>query len=204
MDWLWNLQDPDEWSALAAMLGLLLTLAAATFAVVQILDARSLRREQAAPYVIVKLDENEALSGFMDFVVVNIGTTPAFDISIDIDPPMVRANEIAEFPFMNSRAIANGIKMLVPGQEIRFHFDTAAERHGAGLPSIYTARVNARNSKSKALPVGIFELDADWKRNSVHVDIRNLHSIGGRIEGIDKTLKDALRIYKQHSLRRPE
>jgi len=190
MDWLWNLQDPAEWSALAALATFVIALAAAIFAVVQILDARSLRREQTAPYVIAKLDENDASPSFIDFVVVNIGSTPAFDIRLEITPPMVRADEIPSFPFMGARPITNGIKMLAPGQEIRMHFDTAIERDGKDLPSLHTVTVAGKDSRGKELKSAVFELDADWKRNTVHAEVRNLHWIGARIEGIEKSVKN--------------
>jgi hypothetical protein len=181
--------QPDEWSAIAATGTLVVAVIAAVFAFVQVRQARRVREEQAAPYVIVQFESSEAAPHLRDVVVRNIGTTPAFDITISVSPDLIRADEIPEYPFMKSKPVREGIKMLAPGQKIRMFFDSVADRNGAGLPSEFQVEVQSKNSKGKKLPAGRFTLDIDWGRDSVHTSIRNLHWIGARIENVEKSLK---------------
>jgi hypothetical protein len=180
--------DSGDWQAAAAMGTLLVAIVAAVIALVQIHQARRLREEQAAPYVIAQLESSEVAASFIDFVVKNIGRTPSFDIKLKIDPPMVRATEVPTYAFMDARVIANGVRMLAPNQEIRMHFDTAIERFGKGLPSVYTVTVYAKDSKGRKLPDGVYELDADWKLNTLHDTPHNLHSIGSEVKDMGENI----------------
>jgi len=146
--------DSGNWQAAAAIGTLLVAIVAAVIALVQIHQARRLREEQAAPYVIAQLESSEVAASFIDFVVENIGRTSAFDIKLKIDPPMVRATEVPTYAFMDARVIANSVRMLAPNQEIRMHFDTAIERFAKGLPSVYAMTVYAKDSKGRKLPDG--------------------------------------------------
>jgi hypothetical protein len=102
----------------------------------------------------------------MDFVVKNIGSTPAFDIRLQIQPPMVRADESDGFHFMESKIIADDILMLVPQQEYRVFFDNVIERLGRDLPNTYEVAISAKTSRRKMIETQC-TLDIDWGRGSL-------------------------------------
>jgi hypothetical protein len=180
---------PGQWSATAAWVAILVGVIAATLALLQLRDARRIRREQAAPYVIVQFEGSEADPGLIDFVVRNIGTTPAFDVQLSVSPEMVRAEEIGGYPFMMSKPLRAGIRMLAPQQEIRMYFDSVRARNGKNLDSEWTVTVSSRDSRGRRQPDGIFALDTDWARNSLQAEVHNLHWISHRIDRMDKNLK---------------
>lgn len=180
--------SPAVWQAIGSIGTLIVAIAAAIFAYVQIRDARRLREEQAAPYVIARFRSSEASPKIIDFVIANIGSTPAFDVRITIAPEMERANPIANYPFMSAKPIQSGIAMLAPQQEIVVFFDTVPERNGRDIPSGFLVTVSSKNLKRRHLPDATFDLDIDWGWNSVHADVHNQHWIGERVEGIEKSI----------------
>jgi hypothetical protein len=182
--------DPNEWSALAAWVAILVGAVAATLALLQLRDARRIRREQAAPYVIVKLEPSEASPEIIDFVIENIGSTPAFDIALSVTPDMQRAKEIGAYPFMGAKVFREGIKMLAPGQSVRMYFDSVRERLNADLSSEFEVIVTARDSRRHRVLPGHFSLDIDWGRESVYTSVHNLHWISHRVDRIDKSMRN--------------
>jgi len=192
MEWLVSMASrlsPEEWQALAAVVTVFLALIAALVAFVQVRDARRLREEQAAPYVVVTLENADVGMGSLDLVVKNIGSTPAFDVSVSIDPPMERALDAPGYPFMGARPLREPIKLLAPGQEIRLWFDQTSERSGKDLPNLFEATVTGLNSRGKKLREARFPLDADFGDGGLYPKIHDLHWLGFRVEGIEKTLK---------------
>jgi hypothetical protein len=178
----------DVLGSIGSLGTLAVAIAAAIFAFVQIRDARRLREEQAAPYVIARFRGSEASPKIIDFVIINIGTTPAFDVRIAIEPDMERAQPIADYPFMSAKPVKSGIAMLAPQQEIVMFFDMVTERVGKGLPSEFRVTISSKNSKRKQLPDASFDLDIDWGWNTVHAEVHNQHWIGSRIKGIEEAV----------------
>jgi hypothetical protein len=179
---------PEEWSAASAVATVVVAVAAAVFAFVQVRQGRILREEQAAPYVIVALESSAIGVHELELVIKNIGSTPAFDIVIGIDPPMVRAEEVSGHPFMGARALSQPIKMLAPGQEIRLWFGRSERGQGLELASNFEAVVNGSNSQGRKLREGRFALDPHFGAGGLYPRINNLHTIGHRVERIDKSL----------------
>jgi hypothetical protein len=190
MGWFFDLMRPDEWSAVAAVVATIAGVIAATFAVLQLRDARRVRREQSAPYVVARLDHSEASHKLVDLVVKNYGTTTAYDIRLQVDPPMIRTtdHDQPDFAFMESKAIATGVAMLVPGQEIRIFFDSLPERAITSMPNQFQIRVRARDSRKRELEEGLFDVDASWNQDSLNVLVHSTHWIGARIQGIERAL----------------
>jgi len=152
--------------AFASVGTLLVAAATAAFALRQFRLSRSTREEQTNPYVIAYVELRQGTSNVMDFVVKNIGSTPAFDIRLQIQPPMVRADESDGFHFMESKIIADDILMLVPQQEYRVFFDNVIERLGRDLPNTYEVAISAKTSRRKMIETQC-TLDIDWGRGSL-------------------------------------
>jgi len=182
--------DATGWATIGT---LLVAVAALVFAIVQLRDARRIRREASAPYVIAQFESSEAAPDIIDFVIKNIGVTPAFDIHVDVAPPMVRAKEIPKLHFMKSKPLTDGIKMLAPNQEVRMFFDTVAERTGKELPSEFTVTITAMDSRRRHLTPGVFNLDVGWGRGATYATVHNMHWIGTQIELIQNSVTQIAR-----------
>lgn len=157
----------NQWQATAAVGTFIIAAFTVFFVVRQFYNARDIRREQTDPYVIAFFELNENHSTVIDFVIKNIGIRPAFNITLLIDPPMLRADEFDEHPFMETKAISKGIAMLAPGQEIRLFFETEAERVGKQLPTDFRVSISFLTSEKRPL-TGIFDLDVEWGRGRVY------------------------------------
>jgi hypothetical protein len=73
--------DWAEWAAIAAWTTVAIYVALGIFALVQVLQARKLREDQARPFLIVDFDP-----GFLIYLTVaNIGRTMARDVRIKFD-----------------------------------------------------------------------------------------------------------------------
>jgi hypothetical protein len=156
-----------QWQAIAAVGTFFVAAISVIFAIRQFYKTRDNRREQTNPYVIAYFDLDEIFSTEIIFVIKNIGARPAFNITLMIDPPMTRANEIGSHTFMETKAISKGIVMLVPDQEIRLFFETEAERVGKTLPTEFNVVIAFETSDKKALTAR-FDLDVEWSRGRVY------------------------------------
>lgn len=156
----------NQWQATAAIGTLIVTVATVIFAIIQFLSARDIRREQTNPYVIAYFDLENGASNAIYFVIKNIGARPAFNITLIIDPPMVRADELDSSLFMETKAISKGVAMLVPDQEMRLFFETEAERDGKALPTDFKVMISFETSDKRSL-MGQFDLDVEWGRGRV-------------------------------------
>lgn len=186
---------PGEWSATAAWVAILLAGIAAIFAFLQIRDARRIRREIAAPYVIAFFERSEAHMTIIDFVVKNVGQTAASDIHMTITPSMERAKVIGKYPFMEAKAIRDGIKMLVPGQELRLYFDDASERQAPELAKEFVVKITAKDSRRRTVRT-VFDLDSDSNQGGIQTEIHGLHWMGHRLKSMEDSLKEIARSAK--------
>jgi hypothetical protein len=195
------------WGAAAAWATFAVAVVAAWIALVQLVRARKLSEEQGTAYVIVRLESSEVGREELELVIRNIGSTPAFNVSIDITPPMVRAQEIAGVEFMNAKALTQPIRMLAPGQEIRLYFDTAGPPARASMVNEFEAKVNGFNYRGKPLREATFVLDADWGLGGMYPRLNNLHYLGFRAKGIDdnlKTIADGMKVLVKRTAPPPE
>jgi hypothetical protein len=178
----------DEWQAFGSVGTLLVAVVAAGFAWQQVSEARSLRREQAQPYVAAYLDvNNEVDFAFMTFVIKNFGLTAAHDIRISIDPPMKRAWGKVANP--EPLEVASNITTLVPGQEWKTLFDWAPHRLAAKLYDVYTVKIQYKDSHGKEMPAGTFTIDWNQYRTMRKVGVKTTHDIGKAVQDINSTLK---------------
>ena len=186
--WNWLAEiDANQWAAAAAWLTALVAVVAGIVAVVQLGEARRLRFERAAPYVVVCLEPSGAAEYVLDVVIRNLGATVATDVRVTVEPPMQRAAggkapEPVEFP--------DCIPVLVPGQEYRTFWDTGIARHDSGLPDRHDAVVQFKDSRGKNTALS-FVLDWSplWSR-SVVTEYK-MHDAAKALREINATLKAA-------------
>lgn len=188
--WDWNAATI---SAIAEAGSLLVASVVAAFVLVQVMQAKKLREEQARPYIVVDF---ELSRNGIAIVVRNIGSTPAFDVSVVFDKRLT--STIAQRkPFEDSSVFSKPIPMVAPGRVISVPFDRVPDRlTNTELPTAYVATVSYRDARQTLGPE-IFPLDL-----SVYVDTlvprKNQHDIASAVEDLNKTFTS---ITGSHGLR---
>lgn len=76
-------------------------------------EARRAQLEGNRPYVIVTVDPSPASRHLFDLVVKNIGQRPAFDVSISLDPPPVRATETEGHELSRAKMLNEPVALIV-------------------------------------------------------------------------------------------
>jgi hypothetical protein len=176
-----------QWTDIAqvALVGgqLLVLIAAAIFAWRQVKEARELREEQNRPFVVVDFDVEDGYMVYLE--VVNMGTSLARDVRIEIDPPLESAIdiEIGKLKMLNE-----GIATLAPGKKYRAFFDMSFRRNEdrPDLPMNHTARVRYWDEKRKRSFDETLDLDLDQYMHINTVTRHGLHDIYGQLEKIRK------------------
>lgn len=98
----------------------------------------------------------------------NIGSTPAHDLRIEVDPPFRQA--VNDDPPLNqARIFTELIEFWPPGHELRFFFDSHIERHGQDLPTVHRATLTYSDGRRR-----LWRKPTPWTETSV-VDL-DLHA----------------------------
>lgn len=200
MDTFWGLSQ-TAWTGVTALLtaGLLVVaVLAALYAAnqVEIARAQSKEAQRAAleasrPYVIVTVEPSRASQQLFDLVVRNIGQRPALGVSVVLDPPPIRANEIEGHEIAKTKMMNEPIAMVAPLQEMRAWYDNHLERRGReDLPSSHQVFLRYRDSSGHEYDeVSVVDLEA--MKGAMWTEVRTLHDVGKSLVEIAKTLKGA-------------
>jgi HAMP domain-containing protein len=125
--WMVRYLAPEVWSAIGTWATAMVALGAAAFAWFQVQEARRTREEQAQPNVVLYMEPNANVPQILEIVMRNFGTTPAYDVRVDIQPPIKSTpnnqtyDKIADIPIPR-------FPILAPGQEWRTVWDSAVTR----------------------------------------------------------------------------
>lgn len=198
MDVFWGLSSTG-WTAIYTLLtaGLLVVaVVAAWYAKRQwvasresVEDARRAARETTRPYVIVTIEPTATSRHLFDLCVRNIGQRPALDVSVKLDPPPVRASEVAGLEIAKVKMLTEPIKMLAPGQELRAFYDSHIERADAeGVPSDHKVSLTYRDSSDYLYTEGSV-LDLEAMRGAMFTEEKTIHHVAKRMEEVVKVLK---------------
>ncbi len=172
------------WSAIAAWVAVGLGLVAATYAARQAREARSLRKEQARPYVVVYTDSSPAGWTWIDLVIKNFGRTEAVDVRVSVEPkPQTAAGGGPH----RDVSIPESIPVLVPGQEWRTFWDGTHVRDGSALPIRHRATVQFENSSGERF-VAAFDLDFGPIYARTMIDVYGEHDAARALRDIRDTL----------------
>jgi len=159
---------------------------AAIFAWRQVKEARVLREEQNRPFVVVDFDCEEGYMMYLE--VVNMGTSLARDVTIEIDPQLESAIDIKVGKL---KMLNEGIATLAPGKRYRTFFDMGFRRAEADRDYTmnHTARVRYKDEKGKRAFDETLNLDMDQYMHMNTVTRRGIHDVHKQLEAIQKTLK---------------
>lgn len=146
--------SPEQYTAAATWASVLVLLGSLVFAWKQVGEARTLREEQARPWVVVRFDP-----GFIFGITIeNIGRTVAKDVKVGFDPPL-ESTWKRPWGWEESSLLSAGIPMLPPGDSLRFHFDTYTDRLHSDLAMQYAVTVTYLDALGRRLPADSYQLD---------------------------------------------
>jgi hypothetical protein len=198
---MWRMNQADTfwqisgvgWAALTAVGSLATAVVAAGAAIValrQLGEATRLRRDESRPYVIADIEPGPSSNTIIDFVLRNIGKTPAYDLSLTwVDPP-VRAQELANYEFKDMHMFHAPTPMLAPGRVIRTWFDSTIERgQRPDLGSRFELKLRYRAHPTSE---EWFEepalIDLDTVKGAAYAENKRLHDLVKAVEEIGNKL----------------
>lgn len=201
------------WDVIATIftgIGILIAAIAAAVALQQYGLSRKLRNEQSRPYMVVSAEPGETSPSIVDLVFRNIGATPARSLTIAVDPPFARANEVPEYPVMGAKLFTETIRMWPPGQQRRIFLDSHIERGGKNLPPEHTVTFTylvtevpdqrrwwrsrnrearaAREARERLTVVEEYIVDLELTKGAMHATVYGLHHAAEALREIKKIM----------------
>lgn len=186
--------SPEAWDVLGTALTALAFLVAAVAAWVayrQLKANQETRLDQTRPYVLVTADSDPDHMHLLDVIVQNVGSGPARNVSIKIDPPLLRAREDSQFSLADSRIFSAPIPMLPPGFKLRTFFDSAIERNDVDMPKTHDVTVTYEDGHGHRWKESSV-LDLSLHEGLLYTETYTMHHVG-------KALRDILALLKKSS-----
>lgn len=197
----------DATAAWAAWATFAVATIAAVFAYRQVTLARQTREEQAQPNVVMYAESTPGHYQFLDVVLKNFGTTPAYEVTVEVTPalretPDHEGGDIIDVPFPKLT------HTLAPRQEIRTKWDYAVDREAymtklrakfdrkeltpqqfqeRELVSIHEAVVTYRDSHDKTY-VTHSTLDFNQLRGTTRVATYSIHEVADALREQNKLI----------------
>lgn len=189
-----------SWSAIAAVATVVVYVLLLVYAVRQVGEARSLREDQARPFVLVDFTAENPTS----IVISNTGRTAARDVRVTFDPPLASTMS-KPWGWTNHPAFSDsGMSILAPGREYRLIFDSLLARSPSDLPRRYKVAIayGVTNGKRKPKYLDEYILDlADF--DGVSVPKPGLAEIAGSLRQIEQTLRRRSASFEPYESLRP-
>lgn len=147
--------SPDEITAWASILTVLIAAAAAIFAGRQVSEARKAREAQSQPFVVVSVQQSKVTSRALTLAVENIGTTLGTNVSLTFDPPLRTAmwEKTPQFDLNGTVLLNRGFPSMPPGWRIERVLEEAGLRDPSvdddGYPWSYDVKVTYDDHRGK-------------------------------------------------------
>jgi hypothetical protein len=141
----------------------MLVLVGAAAALIAYIQYRSAR----APYVVVYLRPEPENTAWAQLVLVNYGRTVAFAVSLQFDPPFLRAGYAPDTPSddLGSTSLwTHGLAALPPNEPYAFRLDVYRQRKASNqpVPNRFDASVSYRDRwKRKHIERYVIDFDED-------------------------------------------
>lgn len=202
--WTWLNENAGAIEALASWALLLVAVLAAIVAWAQVNEARRLRREQAQPYVVAGMRSSAASPLIIEIFFRNYGTTAAFDVQVQADPPLTTQGDGDRIdPLM----LFDVLPTMVPGEEWATWWDSATTRWESGQAMSSTVTVSFSDS-SGGKHSGKYVLD--WNAHQhrqfiVRKDVDDLAKAAAKLsDNIGRVVSDGALIVQDKAARREE
>jgi hypothetical protein len=171
--------------AAAAVAQLVVVGWAALYARGQVREARTLREEQARPFVVVDVEPERR--PFMNLVVANLGRTMARNVRIEIDPPLQSTvYDSGGFGIARMKLFTEPIPSLAPGKRMVMLFDSLPARIEAGLPDSYEVRLSYEWDGGPI--VDTQRLDLDLYRHQRLIWRDTIHHVSETLKKMDRRM----------------
>lgn len=184
-----NLQD---WANVAAIGGGVGTVIAATVAIVAILQARHLQREQAQPYVAVFAENNKNVPEILELVIKNFGQTTAYNLEISFDS-QPKISKWSPSDKIEPLFVPNLIPSLVPSQEWRTSWDDGSKRKDSELPHRHVVSVKYQGLKGQQVGPEYFIIDWEPLYSRIYMEEKTVHHLAKDMRLMRKELEKILR-----------
>lgn len=178
--------QPEDWSTLAAGVTAAVAVAAAVFAFFQVLEARTVREDQARPFVIVDIQPSVVWQNILNLTVENIGKTLARDVRIAFDPPL--RSSMKDNDLSNSLMLTEGIPSMPPGRRVTALFDLSHDRLSAGLPLRFRAEVSCKDAHGRKQESLGYTIDLEFLYGLEQVTEYGTHQIADALRKIEKNV----------------
>lgn len=179
---------PADWEAFGTNLTVLVAAIAAVFAYHQVREARRLREEQAAPFVVVDIQPSDVSMQLLNLVIENVGTTLARDVQITFTPPL--RSSLSDSKLAKSTLFSEGIQTFPPRRRIEFLFDQAAGRFAdKSLPLRYDAVVSFKDSRGRPQEALSYVIDLGYLYGLEYVEQFGQHHMAKALREIHDTLR---------------
>lgn len=198
MDWT-AAYTPEQWGAagtwiqaIAALLTLAIAVIAAVITKGQLEEARTLRREQAQPFVTVSLEPGRIQTA--NLVIRNQGQTPAYKVRLHWNPPYEPAYNVG-VKFTKSKLWRDGFPCLVPGQTISHIVDTfVARKNAPHLPLSYEVTVEFEDHRGNPYQALHYIIDFEAFFDYPHITERTIEDVADELKGIKKSISGKLKV----------
>lgn len=163
IEWLPDLAAwrPSDWQAASGFGTLLVAATATLIARRQLIQARELREEEAAPFIVVDIVPDRPGGWLLDLVIENTGKTMARDVRITFEPPIQTAIDMKGYEPQNWSPLRDGIKTLIPSRRLHSLFDSAHERYPTDLPRQYEVNVDCKDARGRPQPTVTITIDLE-------------------------------------------
>lgn len=179
---------PADFGAAASVGTLLIALAATLIARRQLIQARELREEEAAPFVNVDVVPGPR-GWLMDIVIENIGKTLARDVRIMFTPPVVTTIDGDDYKLADWSPIKDGMKSLAPGRRLTSLFDSSIQRLESDLPRQYDVAVEYCDSRGRKQPTMHHTVDLNPVFGGMHADRKGVHELVEELGKVRKAIE---------------
>jgi len=143
-----------------------------------------MRKGQFEPHISIYVQQREDCLFFFDFILVNLGAGPAYDIKFQIIPTITTraGGELGQVGF-----IQKGIKYFASGQKIQFFLLSTNEDFDNIMKNTTNIKVNYKDREGKEFSE-VFEIDFESFRNTSQLGDPPLYSMADDIEEIRKDI----------------
>ncbi|MBB2944811.1 hypothetical protein FB565_004544 [Actinoplanes lutulentus] len=185
-DWIGG-TNPDAWAAGAGWTTAAIALVASIAAFRQVREARTLREEQAQPYVVAFMEASQTSQHIVELVVKNFGTTVARNVQMDCQPPLKRTSSGKDAT--EEVRVFESLPVLVPGQEWRIFWDSGVSRKDANLPDRYEVTLRYQDSHDKNMPPTQAILDWGFYKSRMWVETFGTHHAAKALRELSSSVK---------------
>jgi len=104
-------------------------------------ETKEMRKAQTEPNISVTIEPREEWINFIDMKIMNIGSSPAYDIKFKVEPDF----EYFKDKFLSKIKIMQGIKYLAPNQKIQFFLTSLTENFEKKIKKPFKIKVAYKN-----------------------------------------------------------